>query len=131
MARQEILTRPGAPKLWAVVDESALRRPLGGSEVMRAQIEHLIRVSELPNLVLQVLPFHVGGHAAAGGPVTILRFPQPDLPDIVYLEQLSSAVYLDKPGDVDNYTAVLDRVAVTAEPCAGTVSFLEQIAKEI
>lgn len=130
MARQKLLTGPDAPQLWAVVDEAVLRRPMGGSEVMRAQLEHLIHVSELPNVTLQVVPFHVGGHAAAGGPITILRFPLPDLPDIVYLEQLSSALYLDKPRDVDNYAAVMERLIVVADPCDSTVAFLEQIIKE-
>lgn len=116
--------------LWAVVDEAALRRPLGGPRVMRAQLKHLIEVCSLPNIALQVIPFHVGGHAAAGGPITILRFAQPDLPDVVYLEQLSGAVYLDKRDDVDNYTAVMDRLCVVAEPRIDTVAFLEQVIKE-
>lgn len=91
-ARQDVLTRSGAPEFWAVVDEAVLRRPLGGRETVRAQLRHLIEVAELPNITLQVVPFHVGVHAAAGGPFTILRFAEPDLPDIVYLEQLTSAL---------------------------------------
>jgi hypothetical protein len=127
MARQELLSRPGAPKLWVVVDEAALRRPLGGPGVMRAQLQHLIDTAARPNVTLQVLPFHVGGHAAAGGPVTVLRFPVPDLPDVVYLEQLSSALYLDKPEEVDHYLAVMDRLCLVASPAADSVAFLEQV----
>lgn len=130
MTRQELLAKPGAPKLWVVVDEAALRRPLGGCEVMRDQLKHLIEVAALPNLTLQVLPFHVGGHAAAGGPVTVLRFPVPDLPDVVYLEQLSSALYLDKPEEVDHYLAVMDRLSLVAAPAADSVTFLEQVLKQ-
>ncbi|MGW1747227.1 helix-turn-helix domain-containing protein [Streptomyces sp. NPDC002092] len=131
MTRQELLSRPDAPKLWVVVDEAALRRPLGGAEVMRAQLQHLIEAAAWPNVTLQVLPFHVGGHAAAGGPITVLRFPVPDLPDVVYLEQLSSALYLDKPEEVDHYLAVMDRLSLVASPAVHSVPFLEQVLKEI
>jgi hypothetical protein len=130
MTRQELLTRPGAPKLWVVVDEAALRRPLGGSAVMRDQLRHLIEIASLQNVTLQVLPFHVGGHAAAGGPVTVLRFPVPDLPDVVYLEQLSSALYLDKPDEVDHYLAVMDRLSLVASPAVDSVAFLEQVLEQ-
>ncbi|MFF4799045.1 DUF5753 domain-containing protein [Streptomyces sp. NPDC001351] len=130
MTRQELLSRPDAPRLWVVVDEAALRRPLGGAEVMRAQLQHLIEAASWPNVTLQVLPFHVGGHAAAGGPITVLRFPVPDLPDVVYLEQLSSALYLDKPEELDHYLAVMDRLSLVASPAVDSVPFLEQVLKE-
>ena len=81
---------------------------------MRAQLEHLLQITELPNVTLQVVPFDIGPHAAAGGPFTILRFPEPDLPDVVYLEQLNSAVYLDQPDDVINYVTIMDQLAVQA-----------------
>ncbi len=80
MRRQQLLFQPDAPELWAVLDEAALRRPPDGPKVMRAQLEHLLQITELPNVTLQIVPFHVGPHAAAGGPFTILRFPEPDLP---------------------------------------------------
>ena len=131
MKRQELLVRPDAPRLWAVIDEAALRRPLGGGEVMRAQLEYLIEASERPNITLQVAPFRIGGLAAAGGPITILRFSEPDLPDIVYLEQLTSALYLDKREDVDNYLAVMDRLSVEAEPQTNTVEFLRGVIEEL
>jgi transcriptional regulator with XRE-family HTH domain len=127
MARQQLLTAAEAPRVWAVMDEAALRRALGGTEVMRAQLEHLIETAALPNVTLQIAPFSVGGLAAAGGPVTILRFQEPDLPDIVYLEQLTSALYLDKADDVDNYLAVMDRLCAEAEPPGRTARFLREI----
>ncbi|MQA87986.1 MAG: helix-turn-helix domain-containing protein [Streptosporangiales bacterium] len=114
MKRQELLTRHQPPMLWAVMDEAVVRRPLGGQRVMHAQLEHLLRISELPNVTLQIMPFRLGGHAAAGGPFTILRFPEPDLPDIVYLEQLNSALYLDKPEDADHYRMVMDQLCAQA-----------------
>ena len=130
VARQQLLTRPTAPSFWAVVDEAALWR-LGGRLTMRVQIQRLLEMARLPNITLQAVPFHSGGHAAAGGPFTILRFAQPDLPDIVYLEQLTSALYLDKPQDVNHYLVVMDRLCVQAMSPDKTIRFLEGIAKEI
>jgi transcriptional regulator with XRE-family HTH domain len=115
MGRQELLTQPGAPELWAVLDEAVLHRSPGGPKVLRAQLEHLLQVTELPNVTLQIVPFDAGPHAAAGGPFSILRFPEPDLPDVVYLEQLNSAVYLDHPEEVTNYLTVMDRLVVQAK----------------
>ncbi|GAB3488187.1 helix-turn-helix domain-containing protein [Nocardiopsis coralliicola] len=129
MKRQRRLTEQGAPKVWAVVDEAALHRPLGGNGAMRRQLEHLIEMSTLPNVTLQIVPFAKGGHAAAGGPFSILRFTGADLPDVVYLEQLSSAVYFDKPEETDSYMVVMDRLSVEAAPAAETARFLGSIAK--
>ncbi|WP_037570598.1 helix-turn-helix domain-containing protein [Phaeacidiphilus oryzae] len=130
LTRQKLLTAPDAPRLWAVIDEAALRRPLGTAEEMREQLEHLLEVAELPNVTLQVAPFAVGGHAAAGGPITILRFQTHDLPDIVYLEQLTSALYLDKEDDVDGYLTVMDRLCATAQQPAETIRFLKELISQ-
>jgi transcriptional regulator with XRE-family HTH domain len=124
---EEILTRPHSPKLWAVVDEAALQRPLGGADVMREQIKRLLWATQQPNITVQIAPFAIGGLAAAGGPVTILRFQEPDLPDIVYLEQLTSSLYLEKREEVENYMVVMDRLCATAEPPSMTVDFLERL----
>jgi transcriptional regulator with XRE-family HTH domain len=131
ISRQKMLTEPGSPKLWAVVDEAALSRPFGSPGVMRAQLQRLLEMTELPNVILQVLPFERGAHAAAGGPFTILRFAEPDLPDIVYLEQLTSAVYLDKRPDVENYLAVMEQVTVQAETPAKSKDVLRKTLKAI
>jgi transcriptional regulator with XRE-family HTH domain len=130
ISRAQILHRPDASNLWAVIDEAALRRPIGDSATMRAQLEHLIYIAELPHVTVQLLPFSVGGHAAAGGPITILRFPQADLPDVVYLEQLISALYLDKPEDTYQYGHLMNRLAIEAEQPAATQRILRQILKE-
>jgi transcriptional regulator with XRE-family HTH domain len=131
MRRQEVLLGAGGPVLWAVIDEAALHRPIGGVPVLRAQLERLIEVAERPNITIQILPYEVGGHAAAGGPFTILRFPEADLPDIVYLEQLTSALYLDKRPDVDRYLAVMDQLSVTAEPPDQTGEILGRLLKDL
>ncbi|MER7002062.1 helix-turn-helix transcriptional regulator [Dactylosporangium sp. NPDC000555] len=132
LQRQQILTRPDAARLWVVVDEAALRRPIGGLAVMRGQIEALLEInSSLPNVRLQVIPFNAGGHAAAGGAFTILRFPDEDLPDVVYIEQLTSALYLDKRDDVDLYAEAMERLCVEARPPTETSKVLVDIRKDL
>jgi transcriptional regulator with XRE-family HTH domain len=117
MHRQRILDRPhNAPRLWAVVDEGALRRPIGGSRVMRSQLDHLLAMKDKRNVTVQIMPFRFGGHAAEGGAFSILRFPEPDLPDVVYVEQLASALYLDKREQVDRYGQIFDRLTVDSQP---------------
>jgi hypothetical protein len=131
LARQDILNREDPPRLWAVIDESAMRRPIGGRAVMREQIRHLIEMAEHPAVTLQVLPFSVGSHPAMGGPFTILRFSEPDLRDVVYIEQLTSAIYLDKPADVDSYLEVMEQLCLQAEPAAETPKLLTEILDSI
>lgn len=130
ISRQKMLAEPGAPKLWAVVDEAALCRPFGPAHVMQDQLEYLLKVTELPNVTLQVLPFRVGGPAAASGPFTLLRFAESDLPDIVYLEQLTSAMYLDKRSDFENYLAVMENVCIQAETPTRTRDILRRLLAE-
>jgi transcriptional regulator with XRE-family HTH domain len=131
MTRQRLITAEDPPRLWAVVDEAALRRPVGGGEVMREQLRHLVELTGLPNVTLQVVPFEHGGHAAAGGPFSILRFSEPDLPDVVYLEQLTSALYLEKHDDIDRYLAVMERLCLEAEPVSATPDILKRILGEL
>ena len=131
MKRQQLLTQPDPPRVWAVLDEAALRRWPARREVMRAQLEYLLEVTDLPNVTLQVVPFDVGPHAAAGGPFTILRFPEPDLPDMVYLEQLNSAVYLDHPDDVIDYVTVMDQLCVRAKTGPASKDMISALLKQI
>ncbi|GGZ85471.1 helix-turn-helix domain-containing protein [Streptomyces echinoruber] len=103
LERQKHLVSESAPEFHIVLDEAALRRPYGDREVMRGQIQHLIEMSERENVRLQVMPFSFGGHSGESGAFTILSFPESDLSDVVYLEQLTSALYLDKGEDVAQY----------------------------
>ena len=130
MDRQKILRQHDAPQLWAVIDEAALTRPFGPPHVMRAQLEHLLEISAAPNVTVQILPFRSGAHAAAGGSFTILRFAEEEIPDVVYLEQLTSAVYLDKRPDVEEYLTIMERIGVQSETPAESVTTIRRILKE-
>ncbi|QFZ16567.1 helix-turn-helix domain-containing protein [Saccharothrix syringae] len=112
--RQKILYRPGAPRFWAVIDESVLHRPIGGRRVLLAQIDHLLSVTKNGPVTLQIVPYPLSGYAAEGS-FTMLRFGEPDLPDIVYLEHLAGALYLDKLEELEIYSRVFDRLTVDAE----------------
>ncbi|HTE65507.1 MAG TPA: helix-turn-helix transcriptional regulator [Candidatus Binatia bacterium] len=131
MARQQVLTRPNPIRLWAVIDEAVLRRPMGGPKVMRIQLESLIEASRQPNITLQIVPFRTGGHPATGGAFSILRFPEQDLPNIVYIEHLTSALYLDKLEDLDHYTAAMEALCVTAPPPSETKKLLVGILNDL
>ncbi|GAA1610880.1 helix-turn-helix transcriptional regulator [Nonomuraea maheshkhaliensis] len=113
--------------IWAVIDEAVVRRTLGGPETMRGQIAHLLDMTAERNITVQIMPFDRGGHAAAGGPFSILRFPERELPDVVYMEQLTSALYLDKSADSDQYMEVMDRLSIQAEEPKATRRFLERL----
>ncbi|MEV4568918.1 helix-turn-helix transcriptional regulator [Nonomuraea sp. NPDC049419] len=130
LERQRMFDRPDGPVFWAVIDEAALRRPIGGIEVMKAQIEHLIDLMRQPNITIQIMPFSFGGHSAEGGAFSILRFPDADLPDVVYVEQLASALYLDKREDVDRYTEVMERLCAVSTTPDETIELLRTIADE-
>jgi len=131
MARQQLLTREQPPRVWAVIDEAALRRPVGGREVMAGQLERLIEATKLPNVTLQVLPFEVGAHAAMLGAFSILRFADRELPDVVYLEHLTNAVYLDKRDEAERYLDVMESICDESEPPARTVELLEKLLDEV
>jgi transcriptional regulator with XRE-family HTH domain len=128
--RQELLTRPEPPRIWAVMDEAVLRRPYGGAAVLRTQLRRLVEAAELPHVSLQVVPFARGGHAGASGAFSILRFQERDLPDVVYIEQLTSAVYLDQRPDVEHYLEVVDQLSGEALTPAETTAFIQRIARE-
>jgi transcriptional regulator with XRE-family HTH domain len=112
--RQKILAGINPPKLWAVMDESVLHRPIGGLRVLHEQIEHLLELSRLPNITIQIVPNHLSGYAAEG-PFTILRFAEPELPDVVYIEHLAGALYLDSVDEIELYSRTFDRLTVDAE----------------
>lgn len=127
LARQQALNRPPPAHLWVVVDEAALRRPVGGPAVMRAQLQALIEAAARPHVTLQVMPFLAGGHAAAGGAFTLLRFTDPDLSDVVYLEQLTGALYVEQPAEVAAYHTVWERLCADAVTPELTIDLLSDL----
>ncbi|WP_029391677.1 helix-turn-helix domain-containing protein [Streptomyces xiaopingdaonensis] len=130
MERQKLLTREGGPRLWVVLDEAVLRRPFGGREVMRDQLRHLLEIADMPHITLQVAPFATGA-AAAGAPITILRFNEADLPDKVYLEHWGSAVYLDKQPEIDRYTLIMDTLCAESELPDHSLEMIHRLQQEL
>ncbi|MEU9403560.1 helix-turn-helix transcriptional regulator [Streptomyces sp. SID4985] len=131
MRRQDLLTRPDAPRVWAVMDETALRRPVGGPEVMRRQIDKLLEATKLPNVTLQVAPFADGPHPGTYGPFVLFRFAMSELPDMVYSEYLTGAVYLDARSEVASHLEVMDRMAAQAATAQRTKEILRDLRKEL
>jgi hypothetical protein len=131
LERQELLSRSDPPRVWVIMDEAVLRRPHGGPAVMRDQFRHLLDAGRLPRVTLQLVPFSHGGHAAASGSFSILRFAERDLPDVVYIEHLTSAVYLDQRPDVEHYLEVFHQLSGEALTPAATLTFIEQVADQI
>ncbi|WP_067670538.1 helix-turn-helix domain-containing protein [Nocardia miyunensis] len=129
--RQELLDRESGPTLWAVLDESVLHRPIGGATVLRAQLEHLVRMCDHLRVTIQVLPYSAGGHAALSGSFTMLRFAEDELPDMVYSEQLTSSLYLDRQNDLENYRRVMDRISVQAETPDRSRQMLHEAAEQL
>jgi hypothetical protein len=130
LKRQDLLSRPDPPQVWSILDEAALRRPVGGREVMRAQFSRLAEVAELPHVTIQIVPFDRGGHAGASGSFTILRFSEAELLDVVYIEQLTSALYLDDRDDVDHYLEVMNHLSTDALTPDRSIRFLAEITRE-
>jgi transcriptional regulator with XRE-family HTH domain len=130
MQRQDRLGKKDGLRLWAVIDEAALKRPIGGPTVMREQLHHLQEVATMPNITIQVMPFRFGMHAAEGGAFSILRFPESDLSDVVYVEQLWGALYLDKREDIDPYLTAMEQLCVESTTPGGTAEILGDLLRE-
>ncbi|MFB7371292.1 helix-turn-helix domain-containing protein [Streptomyces sp. NPDC056222] len=132
MERQSLLTREDAPKFWVIMDETVLRRPVGdGPEVMRDQLDRLLEASELPNVTLQIAEFASGHHPGTYGPFVLFRFAVPELPDMVYSEYLTGAVYLDARPEVASHLEVMDRMAAQAATAQRTKRILRDLRKEL
>jgi transcriptional regulator with XRE-family HTH domain len=132
MERQSLLTREDAPKFWVIMDETVFRRPVGaGPEVMRDQLDRLLEASELPNVTLQIAEFASGHHPGTYGPFVLFRFAMPELPDMVYSEYLTGAVYLDARPEVASHLEVMDRMAAQAATAQRTKEILRDLRKEL
>jgi transcriptional regulator with XRE-family HTH domain len=131
LRRQDMLAEPESPVVWAILDETVLRRPVGGRDVMLAQMDRLQQALDLPKVRVQIMRFRVGAHPGAFGPFHHFRFGFSELPDIVYTESLAGAAYVDRPSDVVSYLEVLDRMSVQAEPVSRTQAILGELREEL
>ncbi len=129
--RQDILRRKQPAKVWVVLDEGALCRVIGGREVMRAQLRHLIDMCDHPAVALQILPFAAGAHMVMHGGMTILRYADPDLPDIAYVEQLAGALYLDNPVEIERYLEAMEDTCLRAAARTETLAILERYLADL
>ncbi len=128
--RQKILLGPQAPKMWAIIDEAVLHRPLGGERVLRDQIGHLLEMTAQPNVSVQVVPFHKSGSAAESA-FTLLRFAEPELPNVAYVEHVAGALYVEKFEEVEIYSRAMDGLAVSAETPDGSRQLLAKLRADI
>ena len=133
MARQEVLTRPDAPAIWAVLDEPIIRRPVGGPAVMRAQLQHLIDITATPNskITLQILPLTVGAHPGLSGPFVMLDFPSPEDPPVVYLETATDGLYLEETAETERYTLMFDHLRASALSSNESSDLISRVAGEM
>ncbi|WP_091448785.1 helix-turn-helix domain-containing protein [Actinokineospora iranica] len=131
LARQRLLTDPNPPEYWAVLDEAVLHRVTGGPEVMHAQLTRLVEAAAMPNVILQVVPFGAGAHAGMEAPFLILGFPEQADPDVVYVENTTSGVYLEQPSDVRRYTLMFDHLRAAALKPDDTVDMVRRAADRL
>ncbi|MFF8945400.1 helix-turn-helix domain-containing protein [Streptomyces sp. NPDC014864] len=129
MKRQELLGREEPPHLWCVIDEAALRRQVGGHEVMREQLEHLLTMSRRPHVTVQVLPFARGAHAAAVGSFAVLRGQAPDL-DVVYVDLLGGGLFMEKPQELERYRLAFEYLSAQALDLDSSAELVDRISRE-
>jgi transcriptional regulator with XRE-family HTH domain len=131
ISRQDLITRStDRVQIIAILDEAVLRRQVGGPEAMRAQIRHLISMAAEPNVVMHVLPFAAGAHPGMDGPFVLLSFPEPEDPDLVYLEQATSGLVPEEPGEVRRYTLMFGNLLGKALPAEDSVTFMTTITQD-
>lgn len=128
--RQQILDRePEPPSLWVVMDEAVLRRPVGGAEVHRRQLQHLLQITQKPNVNLQVIPESIGAHAGLSGPFSILEF-EPDEPTMIYIEGQGGNLYLDKPREVRRHKLLWNHIVDVASPTATSTQLIKKAMED-
>lgn len=131
LARQRLLTESDPPQYWAVLDEAVLHRTVGGRETLRQQLRHLREMAALPHVTMQVVPFEVGAHPGMEAPFLILSFPEPADPDVVYVENTTTGVYLEQPSDIRTYTVMFDHLRAAALPPEESLTVISRRADEL
>ncbi|MEH0634411.1 helix-turn-helix transcriptional regulator [Streptomyces bottropensis] len=131
LRRQERISAPESPlRLWTVLDESALRRVVGNRSLMREQLEHLVEQSQLPHVTVQVIPFDMGAHPGLNGQYAILEFPDASDSSVVYIEGVTSDLYLEKPADVQKYSVMYEHLRAQALNVDQSRQLIADIAKD-
>ncbi|MEU1253923.1 helix-turn-helix domain-containing protein [Streptomyces chartreusis] len=130
MKRQELLDRDEPPHIWCVIDEAALRRRVGGRDVMQDQLRHLLTMSQLPHITVQVLPFSAGAHAAAVGSFVVLRGPASEL-DVVYVDLLGGGLFMEKQGELERYRLAFEYLSAQALDLESSAEIIHRISKEL
>jgi transcriptional regulator with XRE-family HTH domain len=130
MERQSLLAEEGRVRLWAVIDESALRRPVGGREIMREQLRHLVEATSTPTVRVQVLPFSVGAHAGMVDEFVILEFAEVTKPDVVYVQRILADSYLDRVEEVSLYVSIFDHLRTTALQAQDSINLIGRLVEE-
>ncbi|MGP4000712.1 helix-turn-helix domain-containing protein [Streptomyces sp. 8N706] len=129
--RQERITAEENPlRLWAVLDESTVRRMVGGRQIMRDQLDHLVELSQLPHVTVQIMPYEMGAHPGVTGQYTILEFPDAADSSVVYLEGVTSDLYLEKANDVQSYSVMYEHLRAQALNVEQTRQFITEVAKD-
>ncbi|MEV7142318.1 helix-turn-helix domain-containing protein [Streptomyces tauricus] len=130
MKRQEILTRPTPPRLWAILDESVIRRVVGSPATMTEQLDRLLETTESPHITLQVLPFSKGAHGAAMGSFVILGGTEATL-DVVYVDYHAGSLFLEKEEELERYRLAFDYLRAQALDMEASASLIHHVRKEL
>jgi transcriptional regulator with XRE-family HTH domain len=130
LGRQSLLTQDDSIDVWVVLDEAVVSRPVGGDAVMRAQLERLVEAAALPNVTLQVLPFEVGGHVGMDGTFAILDFPEPSDPEVVFAENATGGLFIEKSEELRKYVFIFDHIRAAALRPEESISLISTLAKE-
>lgn len=130
LGRQSLLTQDDPIDLWVVLDEAVVSRPVGGDAVMRAQLRRLVEAADLPNVTIQVLPFEAGAHAGMDGTFAILDFPEPGDPDVVFAENATGGLFLEKVDELRKYIFIFDHIRAAALRPEESVALIMKLAEE-
>lgn len=131
MTRQQLLVDDAPPEYWAVIDEAVLHRMVGGVDVMSEQLDRLLRMSKLPHVTLQIVPFNAGAHPGMEGPFLIIGFPEQADPDVVYVDNTSSGFYLETPADVRRYTLMFDHLRAAARKPDDSIDMIAEVLEQL
>lgn len=130
MERQRLLTEPGTLKLWAILDEAALHRQVGRPGLMRAQLVHLIKVANEPNVTLQVIPYSAGSHPGMPGSFVLMDFPNPVDQDVVYIDTMAGDLFLEKEADLRRYRLLFEHLRAVASSLDETTRMLATLTDD-